>query len=196
MSKELRNIEAIPTKVGGTTYRSRTEARWAVLFTEMGVRFDYEPEYIELSSGERYLPDFYLHDFNAYLEVKPDNTEVITAECRKARVLGQELKDQRRSVWLALGPPSEEFANIIILSEWNLEDDIEVILGSYVNRYQIQEDRRDEKVYWLLCEDEVGEGFRRAYMVGGPGDSTDHDRLPMIIRTVKRAYDLASKPFG
>src|SRR5690606_21639899 len=54
----------------GVTYRSRTEARWAVALTLSGIEFDYEPETFRLPSGV-YLPDFWLPKRASYLEIKP-----------------------------------------------------------------------------------------------------------------------------
>ena len=51
---------AIETRYKGYRFRSRLEARWAVFFDHLGLRWDYEPEGFELPSG-RYLPDFFIH---------------------------------------------------------------------------------------------------------------------------------------
>lgn len=67
----MSSIKAIETKYNGYKFRSRLEARWAVFFTRVGLRFDYEPEGFELSSGQRYLPDFWLPDLETWLEIKP-----------------------------------------------------------------------------------------------------------------------------
>ena len=53
-------------------FRSRLEARWAVFFDALGIRWLYEPEAFELPSGARYLPDFYLPDLKRWVEVKPE----------------------------------------------------------------------------------------------------------------------------
>lgn len=47
------------------------EARWAVFFDAVGIKYQYEPDGFELGNGLRYLPDFYLPDFSCYAEVKP-----------------------------------------------------------------------------------------------------------------------------
>lgn len=65
-------IKAIETSYAGCRFRSRLEARWAVFFDTLGVRWLYEHEGFELPSG-RYLPDFWLPDFKMFVEVKPDN---------------------------------------------------------------------------------------------------------------------------
>jgi hypothetical protein len=68
------NGKVIQTKYKGYHFRSRTEARWAVFFDKLGVKYEYEPEGFELPDGTWYLPDFYLPEFGGggYFEVKPD----------------------------------------------------------------------------------------------------------------------------
>ena len=51
------SIKAIETKAYGRRFRSRLEARWAVFFTHMGLKWEYEPEGFDID-GVRYLPDF------------------------------------------------------------------------------------------------------------------------------------------
>lgn len=184
-----RDIGAIETEYDGIVYRSRTEARWAVFFDCLGLEFEYETEYFDLSAGQRYLPDFYIHDFNVYFEVKPSNEDIVTEECIKARCLAYDLEDSE--VWLAMGAPSSQHPNILQLSLWDFETDIEEILEADENRYQILEDRRDSQVYWLHSEYIEG-NFHHSYMVGGPGESTDHERLPLLHNTVLGAYEEAS----
>lgn len=50
-------IKPIETHYKGCRFRSRLEARWAVFFDSLGVKWEYEPEGFELSCGG-YLPDF------------------------------------------------------------------------------------------------------------------------------------------
>lgn len=47
----------IQTAYKGYNFRSRLEARWAVFFDHLGVKWEYEPEGFEID-GQRYLPDF------------------------------------------------------------------------------------------------------------------------------------------
>lgn len=67
------DIKAIPTTYGGIKFRSRTEARWAVFFDALGVRWEYEHEGYQLPSGW-YLPDFWLPEVNGglFVEIKPE----------------------------------------------------------------------------------------------------------------------------
>lgn len=64
-------IRAIETSYAGCRFRSRLEARWAVFFDALNIRWEYEPQgfYVGLV-GRAYLPDFYLVDHNLWVEVK------------------------------------------------------------------------------------------------------------------------------
>lgn len=67
----MKAIKAIETRYAGHLMRSRMEARYAVMFDDLGVRWEYEPEGFDLPSG-RYLPDFRLQlDHECWFEVKP-----------------------------------------------------------------------------------------------------------------------------
>lgn len=64
-------MKALETEYKGFRFRSRLEARWAVFMDAMGVRYEYEPEAYDLD-GLFYLPDFWLPQMKAYLEIKPE----------------------------------------------------------------------------------------------------------------------------
>lgn len=80
------SIRAIQTEYNNYSFRSRLEARWAVFFDALGVRYEYEKEGFHLTStsyekqktGYRgilmgdinYLPDFYLPDHSIWVEIK------------------------------------------------------------------------------------------------------------------------------
>lgn len=53
-------IKAIDTRYNGYKFRSRLEARWAVYFDSLGIRWEYEMEGFDLGGGDFYLPDFLL----------------------------------------------------------------------------------------------------------------------------------------
>lgn len=55
----MNDPKPIPTRYAGYHFRSRLEARWAVFFDALGLRWHYEDQGYELPSG-RYLPDFRL----------------------------------------------------------------------------------------------------------------------------------------
>jgi hypothetical protein len=62
--------KAIETRYHDCLFRSRLEARWAVFFDALGVKWEYEKEGYHLASM-RYLPDFWLDTVGMWAEVKP-----------------------------------------------------------------------------------------------------------------------------
>jgi len=62
-------IRAIETQYNGYRFRSRLEARWAVFFDTIGLKYEYEIEGFEMD-GIRYLPDFYIPSLDRWFEVK------------------------------------------------------------------------------------------------------------------------------
>lgn len=64
-------IKPIETHYAGCRFRSRLEARWAVFFDALGIRWEYEPQGYVVK-GKPYLPDFVLPDLKASVEVKGD----------------------------------------------------------------------------------------------------------------------------
>lgn len=64
-------IKPIETLWKGYRFRSRLEARWAVFFETLGIRWQYETQGFQLGDGSAYLPDFYLPDQKTYVEIKP-----------------------------------------------------------------------------------------------------------------------------
>jgi hypothetical protein len=73
-------IAAIETRYKGYRFRSRLEARWAVFFDAIGLRWEYEPQGFELPGGGRYLPDFFIRHLGLWLEIKPSWDAVADGE--------------------------------------------------------------------------------------------------------------------
>lgn len=95
-------IKPIETRWNGYRFRSRLEARWAVFFAEQRVRFVYEPEGYRLGELGAYLPDFFLPDFNLFIEVKGAKPAQVEIEkCRRLADL------TNCGVWLVHGLPVE-----------------------------------------------------------------------------------------
>lgn len=67
------NIKPIETAYNGYRFRSRLEARWAVFWDTLGVKYQYEPEGFVLGQSKQYLylPDFWLETVDMWAEVKP-----------------------------------------------------------------------------------------------------------------------------
>lgn len=74
----------IPTSYRGCRFRSRLEARWAVLFDHMGIGWMYEPEGFVVG-GRPYLPDFLL-ECGTWVEVKGPADMLNKSLMRKAAV--------------------------------------------------------------------------------------------------------------
>lgn len=97
-------LRAIETYFAGRHFRSRTEARFAVLWKALGWHYQYEMEGFALEQG-RFLPDFYLTECAAFVEVKglmPSDHEI---------GLCASLANERNcTVFLAVGQPEHEAA--------------------------------------------------------------------------------------
>jgi len=67
------SIKAIQTRYKGHLFRSRLEARWAVVLDALGVEWHYEAEGYDLGKDlGYYLPDFWLPELNTFLEIKAE----------------------------------------------------------------------------------------------------------------------------
>lgn len=67
-------IKPIPTKYHGVLFRSRLEARYAVLFNELGLKWEYEAQGFDLEKLGWYLPDFRVEGDSGkryFIEIKP-----------------------------------------------------------------------------------------------------------------------------
>jgi hypothetical protein len=62
-------VAPMESSYGGVRFRSKTEARWAVFFDALGIRWLYEPEGYVLECGP-YLPDFLLPELRLFVEIK------------------------------------------------------------------------------------------------------------------------------
>lgn len=95
-------MKAIETTWRGFRFRSRTEARWAVALTEAKIKFEYEAQGFELTSG-LYLPDFWLPERKLWLEIKGEIPN--TRERAVARDLATHTGHR---VLIAVGSPDPE----------------------------------------------------------------------------------------
>jgi hypothetical protein len=64
-------IKAIQTEYKDYRFRSRLEARWAIFFDLVGIRWEYEIEGFWLDGKTKYLPDFWLPQSSTLVEIKP-----------------------------------------------------------------------------------------------------------------------------
>lgn len=91
-------MKAIETTYRGYRFRSRLEARWAVFFDTLRVKWEYEKEGYDLE-GMYYLPDFWMPDQDCWIEIKgndPSDDELEKVR-RLARLTG-------KTVYIFSGP--------------------------------------------------------------------------------------------
>jgi hypothetical protein len=92
-------MQAITTEFRGYRFRSRLEARWAVVFDAAGIDWHYEHEGYDLGELGWYLPDFWLPELNTHVEVKPNfatslateptvEEQKLLAVCKAAKTFG------------------------------------------------------------------------------------------------------------
>jgi hypothetical protein len=146
--------KVIPTTYRGVTYRSRTEARWAVFLESLGIDFIYEHETYNLD-GRWYLPDFWIPQWHLFIEVKGDEpTQAETKLCFDLAIA------TRKQVMLAVGAPGERFNEMFGPNNFEFED------GSFRYWGRIEDCRRcDGKV--LACyQDEEGLNCYCAMLIG------------------------------
>lgn len=93
----------IETRFRGYHFRSRLEARWCVLFEELRLRWEYEPQGYQLASGY-YLPDFFVNDWKTWVEIKPWLAATdVALHCAKIRDLE---KATSQCALVVYGPPN------------------------------------------------------------------------------------------
>src|SRR5262249_20534748 len=97
-------LRVIQTFFDGRHFRSRTEARFAVLCKALGWHYEYEREAFVLEQGS-FLPDFYLTECGAFVEVKgimPSDHEI--------SLCASLANEQNCKVFLAVGQPEQDAA--------------------------------------------------------------------------------------
>lgn len=160
-------LKAIETIYAGYRMRSRLEARWAVFLDALGVKWDYEREGFNLD-GLLYLPDFYIQDFNCWIEIKgPYPTETEIEKCRRlAKASGQ-------VVLLVTGDPwCEDDQNKYDVILFKPDDEC----GHFgTSGWQFGQGRRCSKEIWLVS-DELGRAFALKAVT-----SWDEDPRPPVI---------------
>lgn len=102
----MQSIKAIETRYKGYLFRSRLEARWAVFFDALGLRWEYEKEGYDLD-GLYYLPDFWLPSLRTWLEIKaiaPD-AEDLKKIGRFYKAVSFQPEGQAASFYVLVGQP-------------------------------------------------------------------------------------------
>ena len=124
-------LKAIETKYKGYRFRSRLEARWAVFFDTLGIKWEYEVEGFDLGAAGLYLPDFWLPERGWWVEIKgkaPTEIELEKIKCLSTGECGS---------MLLFGTPESED---IFLWEESKKD------------WLIIDSQSEMKNFWVWCE--------------------------------------------
>jgi hypothetical protein len=114
----MSEFKAIETTYNGYRFRSRLEARYAVLLDYVGIQYEYEREGFEVD-GIRYLPDFWLPVWKTWLEVK--GTKPNEEEIQKAIAV---VRGTRRDLLLVVGDLGSLFQHYRFQYKWLHPDDV------------------------------------------------------------------------
>lgn len=85
-------MRAIETSYKGYRFRSRLEARWAIFFDSLKLKWEYEGQGYHVGS-EMYLPDFWISTWNCFAEIKPNEAAAQDRGERLCKLLSLETPD-------------------------------------------------------------------------------------------------------
>lgn len=144
-------MKPLETYYRGYKFRSRLEARWAVFFDVLGVKYRYEAEGFKLPSGA-FLPDFLLYlpgKAKVWAEIKPPNMPEEKLN-RLERVVNDLYKETGIKVLCIFGEPWPGEYNVAMvpdcLSHGGLKD----------QKYVFALGRKHEAELWLVDWDVGG----------------------------------------
>lgn len=96
-------IKPIETEYKGYRFRSRLEARWAVFFDAIKLKYEYEQEGYCLGNSCYYLPDFTFPTLKIHCEIKPSDAAI------DYKLYGR-FRDNITPILVIHGPPWEYIA--------------------------------------------------------------------------------------
>lgn len=140
---DVHRMQAIQTRYKGYRFRSRLEARWAVFLDALGAKWSYEKEGFSLG-GTWYLPDFWVEDWNTWIEIK--GKAASDEEARKCELLARASK---QNVLLLSGDPGiEDDTNKYEITLFGRTE----FCQSGTNGWEFGEGRRCSGEIWLVSE--------------------------------------------
>lgn len=163
----MNGIKAIETSYKGCRFRSRLEARWAVFFDALGVKWEYEKEGFNLGESGCYLPDFFIAEWNdLWVEIKPSNPD--PADLIKPTALAA-----HKRVMLLVGEPWPELHQIHFLHRHFLLDPEDQEYSFYYTSFR--ECRRCDGVCCSVWDDSIG---MHGHCQIGNHTCESHDKWP------------------
>ena len=106
----------LPGSYAGTLFRSHLEARWAIFFDPLDLKWEYEPQGFDLGGGTLYLPDFAIYAAcgTLWCEVKPEwDTDPEGVEKWRRFAAARPGKPASRAL-LLVGKPSAHGDHVVI----------------------------------------------------------------------------------
>lgn len=112
----------LPGSYGGTRFRSHLEARWAIFFDHLDLKWEYEPQGFDLGDGIAYLPDFAVYAAlgTVWAEVKPA-WDADPEGVEKWRRFAAQRPQPSRAALLA-GKPSADGEHVVIGGDDTADD--------------------------------------------------------------------------
>lgn len=92
---DYKDLKPKETLYKGVWYDSKLEAKWAVFFTSADIEYISKPGTFPKRHGGGYKPDFYLPEFDLYVEVKRntnDGIQEVLDKCVEAIIWGGKIK--------------------------------------------------------------------------------------------------------
>jgi hypothetical protein len=174
-TQENTALKPIQTYYKGYHFRSRLEARWAVFFDEMHMKWEYEKQGYDLGDGLYYLPDFYLPEANNYVEVKGEEPD------------GDDLEkilrfSSQNSVILVVGLP--EYKSYPMYQDWDFTND-----GEKSGENPPKHGREGWSVSFLWWHGEIGNLFCPLFFHGEyyMPDIEDYDGGKELLEACNKA---------
>jgi len=150
----------IPTKYNGITFRSRLEARWAMFFDYLKLKWEYEPEGYFLDKPHKYdaelmyLPDFLVRtpqNKEMWIEVKP----FTTTKNDKFDKFKQNISWETRSM-MVCGTPSDVLEKHYVCPRCGFFLDKKEFYGCYPDWYAFYCEHCDNETGWGIHDIEKG----------------------------------------
>jgi len=100
-------VASAPSRTVRPKFANAAEAEFARILDYYGIRWEYEPRSFVLSwdeegrPKERFTPDFYLPDFDLYIELTTLKQQLVTRKNRKVKRLRALYPEVRIQLWYA-----------------------------------------------------------------------------------------------
>jgi len=107
------DLQPVRRWYAATAFRSSLEADWACSLDYLGIAWEYEPEAFLLSSGDGYVPDFWLPEIGTHIEVKGEGIPGKWKAYDLARMTACECDGQCKCKW-----PGGQIVLIGLAHDW------------------------------------------------------------------------------